>query len=174
MVSASIASSCSGQRSLFILVYLSSSSRQADFPSLFLEIILPCQDDLICLASILEPKPYLGGLTEQGMAGPRPMCFLQNCGGDQPPHVHMFFTCHVTIQIWHDLASLLDFPHNIFNSIQQGFDWWSSQSAPRRSLFLIACWHIWIWRNDTIFSSFRKPTASILLGVTSLMDVLGI
>lgn len=110
-------------------------------------------------------------LQNKGWQGPGQCAF---CKAAEETNLHMFFKCQVTLQLWYDLALLLDFPHTVFNSVQEGIAWWSTQSVSRRTLFLIACWNIWTWRNDSIFSSKRKPVASILLGVTSLMDALGI
>eukprot|EP00253_Pinus_taeda_P034692 PITA_34692 len=110
-------------------------------------------------------------LQRKGWHGPGRCAF---CRDAEESNLHMFFQCHVTQQIWYELSFSMDFPHTVFSFVQEGISWWSTQSTARRSIFLMVCWHIWKWRNASIFDNYQRPVSSISHSVSELADSLGI
>jgi len=109
-------------------------------------------------------------LQKKGWQGPG-RCAL--CLSAEETNYHLFFQCQASQQIWYELSLSLDFPYLGFSSVQDGFFWWCARTDTRRTLFLLVCWTIWKWRNDSIFNSSRRPISSILLSIKAFLDYLG-
>eukprot|EP00253_Pinus_taeda_P014556 PITA_14556 len=105
-------------------------------------------------------------LQKKGWQGPG-RCTL--CSSADETNHHLFFQCQASLQIWYDLSLSKDFPYLVFPSVQDGFFWWSAQTDSWRTLFLLVCWIIWKWRNNSIFNSYWRPTSSILLSIKAFL-----
>lgn len=108
-------------------------------------------------------------LQKRGWQGPGG-CSL--CLSAEETNYHLFFQCQASQQVWYELYLSLDFPYLGFSSVQDGFFWWSAQIDTRRTLFILVCWSIWKWRNDSIFNSSPRPISSILLSIKTFLDYL--
>lgn len=109
-------------------------------------------------------------LQRKGWQGPGrcPMCqFVAET------NAHMFFQCASTTHIWCELSLSYGFPNRFFSYVQDGFKWWSEQCPSWRTLFILACWFLWKWRNAHIFQDSRVPLASILFHILAYLDPSG-
>lgn len=153
------------------LSLLSASTTQPIFPPSLWKVACPTKMILLSWLIFWNRNLTWEVLQRKGWHGPGRCAF---CRVAEESNLHMFFQCHTTLHIWYKLSFTMDFPYIVFSSVQEGILWWSTQSAARRSTFLMACWHIWKWRNDSIFDNNRRPVSSILQCVTDLMDNMGI
>lgn len=92
------------------------------------------------------------------------------CHNAEESNLHMFFQCASSLHIWYDLSLSFGFPYLIFPSVQDGFKWWSEQCLSWRSLFIIAYWFLWKWRNAQIFQESKEPLNSILQRIMACYD----
>lgn len=102
-------------------------------------------------------------LQRKGWQGPG------RCRNDAESNLHMFFQCGATSSIWYDLSLNYGFSHRVFPSVQDGYLWWSAQCPSWRSLFIIACWFLWKWRNEHTFQNSSLPLESILIKISGYM-----
>jgi len=65
------------------------------------------------------------------------------------------------------------FPYRVFSSVQEGFIWWSEQCSSWRTLFVLACWLLWKWRNAHIFEDPWMALVAIPLLISANHDLLG-
>eukprot|EP00253_Pinus_taeda_P002292 PITA_02292 len=145
-------------------------SNQQIFPFSLWKVTCPLK--MILFSWLLFRKRNLTWevLQKKGWQGPGKCALCQNA---EEPNFHMFFQCPTSQQIWYELSISLDFPHYGFSSVQDGFFWWSDQMVPRRSMFIMVCWTIWKWRNESIFNCSRRPLSSLLLSIKAYLDSLG-
>lgn len=141
------------------------------FPQSFWKVACPTKMILLSWLIFWNRNLTWEVLERKGWHGPGRCAF---CRDAEESNLHMFFQCHVTHQIWYELSFSMDFPYTVFSSVQEGISWWSTQSSARRSIFLMVCWHIWKWRNDSIFDNIQRPVSSISHSVSELADSLGI
>lgn len=123
------------------------------------------------MAPFPEQEPYLGSASEERLA--RPSTLLLVSVSPEETNLHLFFQCQASQQIWYELSLSLDFPYQGFSAVQDGFFWWCTHSDARLTMFLLVCWTIWKWRNDSIFNSSRRPISSIVLSIKAFLDYLG-
>lgn len=141
------------------LISVTEGSSQSQFPTCFWKAACPLKMILFSWLlfwnknitwEVLQRKSW------QGLS----RCSL--CLNDGESSLHVFFQCASSLKIWYDLSLQFGFPHIIFSSVQDAFFWWSKQSSTWRSLFIISCWFLWIWRNDHIFHGSGIPLHAIL------------
>lgn len=60
----------------------------------------------------------------------------------------------------------------LFRSVQVAFQWCSEQKHSWRSLFIIALWCLWNWRNAKIFQDSKEPLKSSLHRIIAFHDMM--
>ncbi|CAJ2657953.1 unnamed protein product [Trifolium pratense] len=106
--------------------------------------------------------------------GVSPICSI--CGNDEETVIHTLRDCMFATRIWIKLVSSNQIT-NFFSSFDCR-EWIfmnlnkrdiGSQEGSWQSIFMVACWHLWNWRNKAIFEEdFQRPNdpSQVILRMT--------
>eukprot|EP00253_Pinus_taeda_P024795 PITA_24795 len=151
------------------LIGLKQSSHIPIFPRIFWKAACPPKMIFFSWLSFHNKNLSQANLKKRGWLGPG-LCPI--CRSDEEFNDHLFLQCKGSKQLWHALENYYGVQHNIHVSITDSLLWCSEQNESWRTIFIIAWWSIWKWRNNSIFNGCNSPFLDIFLNIVSLYEAL--
>ncbi|KAJ0834488.1 putative reverse transcriptase zinc-binding domain-containing protein [Helianthus annuus] len=134
--------------------------------------LVPIKCNVFAWRALLERLPTRVELLKRNIQVPEIACPMCECGDESA--VHLFTACNFATRIWSKISSWCNVPFPLafsFKDVVEAFRYCGLKGKLQlafQGIAIIACWAIWIARNELVFSARVPKVEEVFCSIRSL------